>query len=1035
MAEKMKPIPFKHMLEWIFREYELKKTIFEIPSQKFYHSTGNSTHKIFNELLETPVGPAAGPHTQLAQNIVCSYLVGGRFFELKTVQKLDKLEIKKPCIDISDEGYNTEWSQELTLEESFDEYLKAWFLIHILKDALKLSSRDAGGFIFNMSVGYDLEGIKSERMDQFIKNIINAKEQSLFTQYKEEAANFIKNSSYQISDFNLIKTIDNISENISSSVTLSTMHGCPPDEIERIISYLVKEKNLHTYVKLNPTLLGFDFVHKTLSNLGYDYFVLNEDSFKRDLQFEDAASMITRLKALAKTKDKSFGVKLSNTLGVSNYKNVLPEKEMYMSGRSLFPLTINLANKLANEFSGKLNISFSGGADAANIKQILHTGIYPVTMVTDLLKPGGYFKLKQIADEASSTDKIKSIIDLKALGELAETSFNDYYYNKDKRIAESIKIPLNLKKFDCYVAPCQQACPIHQDIPAYIKLVEEKKYTEALKVIYSKNPLPHITGYICDHQCQFHCTRLDYDEPVLIREIKKEAALIGYDDYVKQIFPFTSSHKLNLRAAIIGAGPSGLSAAYFLALSGIDVTIFEKEKSAGGIVNNVLPKFRLPQDVLEKDIDFITKLGVKINFNAKEIFSIDALKEDGYKYIYISIGAAKSNVLKIGDGKDKVINAIEFLRKFRNDEKINLGINVAIIGGGNSAMDGARAAKRMDGVENVFIIYRRTKKYMPADLEEFNEAINEGVIFKELLSPISFETGILTLQKMQLSDFDKEGRRKVVNEIETMQIDTIISAIGEQVDLDILSENNLLIKGDSQIQVNELTHETKIENVFIGGDALHGPSTVVEAIADAKKAADAILQKEDVSIRNLSDLTMIKREETELTILKGHISSAKKEKISEETARCLHCDFICNKCVEVCPNRANVLVESKLLESKHEDTYQVLHLDAICNECGNCETFCPYYGSPYKDKITLFWSEDDFENSTNDGFLISSDAELLDIKVRFQSQEGHIQYYKAEVVISSSLVNTAPYDRIIEFGDFIFTVYENYKYLFPQNSV
>jgi len=1036
MSDKMRPIPFKQMLEWIFKEYELKQSIFEIPAVKFFKNDKTPEITIFYEELDLPIGPAAGPHTQLAQNIISSYLVGGRFFELKTVQKLDKLEIKKPCIDMLDEGYNTEWSQELTLEKSYDEYLKAWLLIHLLKKVFGLSSNDDKGFIFNMSVGYDLEGIKTERMDQFINDLKSAEEHSLFNQYKDEVINFVKKNKKSFFSEKLENSLNNITANISNSVTLSTMHVCPPDEIERIVSYLVTEKDLHTYVKLNPTLLGYNFVNETLNTLGYDYIELNPESLNNDLQFSDAVAMIKRLKTLADEKDKRFGVKLSNTLGVANSRNVLTDKEMYMSGRSLFPLTIHLAYKLATKFNGELDISFSGGATAKNIKEILNTGIQPVTMVTDLLKPGGYFRLKQIADKTSELENISESLNLEALKELADNSLNDLEYKKDKREVESIKVPVSLNKFDCYIAPCRQACPIHQDVASYIELVEEKKYVEALELIYSQNPLPHITGYICDHQCQFHCTRWDYDEPVLIRELKKEAALKGYGDFVEK---FESSHLpelLDTRAAIIGAGPSGLSAAYFLAKVGIDVTIFEKENSAGGIVNNVLPKFRLPQEAIEKDIDLIKKLGVKFKFGVDEHFSIDSLKNSGFEYIYISIGAEKPNTMKLQGDEEKVLNAIEFLRKFRNNEKIELGKSVAVIGGGNSAMDGARAAKRIEGVENVFIIYRRTKKYMPADLEEFDEALNESVIFRELLSPIKFNNGNLTVQKMQLSEFSSDGRREVIpleNEYETLQIDTLISAIGEQVDLNILRKNNLLNEGDSRIHTNELTNETNIKNVFIGGDALRGPSTVVEAIADGRKAAEAIIKKEEINGKLLQQSEyQVNRNESDLNKIKGLTIPVFKDDLIAESARCLHCDFLCNKCVEVCPNRANVLIDSKVLSTQYKDIYQLLHIDGLCNECGNCETFCPYEDSPYFDKPTLFWSNEDFNNSRNDGFMRISINNLLTFKVRFNSQEGTISYNENGSVCSSSFKELFSSVEFISFIKFIFEVYNNYSYLFVK---
>jgi putative selenate reductase len=1034
MSDKMRPIPFTQLLEWIFAEYELKRSIFEIPSFKFFRYNNTPKANIFDEELDLPIGPAAGPHTQLAQNIISSYLVGGRFFELKTVQKLDNLKIEKPCIDMLDEGYNTEWSQELTLEESYHEYLKSWFLVHLLKKAFNLSSSDGSGFIFNMSVGYDLKGIKTERMDNFVNNLKDASDHILFNQYKNEAIKFLEQNGNSLFSEELRNSLNDISPKISNSVTLSTMHGCPPDEIERIVSYLVKEKNLHTYVKLNPTLLGYNFVNDTLKILGYDYIELNQESFNKDLQIEDALSMIKRLKTLVKVRTKSFGVKLSNTLGVANNKNVLPEKDMYMSGRSLFPLTINLAYNLAREFNGELDISFSGGASAANIKEILNTGIQPVTMVTDLLKPGGYYRLMQIADITSEIDTISESINPEALRKLAEFSLDDTNYRKDKREIESIKLPLSLDKFDCYIAPCRQACPIHQDVSGYIKLIEEKKYLKALELIYSQNPLPHITGYICDHQCQFHCTRWDYDKPVLIRELKKEAALKGYDNYIKKFESYKLPELKDIKAAIIGAGPSGLSAAYFLAKAGIEVTVFEKEKSAGGIVNNVLPKFRLPQDAIDKDIEFIKKLGVKFKFNTNENFSIDEIKKKGYKYIYIGIGAEKPTKLKLAGDEGSILNAIEFLKKFRNNEKIELGKNVAVIGGGNSAMDGARAAKRIKGVENVYIIYRRTKKYMPADLEEFDEALNESVNFRELLSPAKFANGNLTMQKMRLSEFDSGGRRKVIplgNEYESLQIDTVISAIGEQVDFNILRNNNLMKKEESIIHTNEESNETNIENVFIGGDALRGPSTVVEAIADGKKAAEAIIKKEKIDRKSFNQTKFqIKRDESELYKIKGLTLPVMNDDHTVESARCLHCDFICNKCVEVCPNRANVLIDSKLLSNQYKDIYQILHIDGLCNECGNCETFCPYEGSPYLDKPTLFWSDDDFRTSENDGFLLTFSSDTISFKIRYKSQTGTIAYNKNGSVTSSSFNEIESSAEFLSYIKFIFEVYNNYGYLF-----
>jgi len=993
MSDKMRPINFEKLLNWISEEYNYNQSIFGIPNQQFYFANNKNSFQIFGDSLDTPIGPAAGPHTQMAQNIISSYLVGGRFMELKTVQIMDTLQIEKPCIDATDECYNTEWSQELTLEQSFDEYLKAWILLHVIKEKynfctssvldpsesplskgrlrgdlnsnskhLTNNSNDPG-FIFNMSVGYDLKGIQTERMDTFIENLKDASKSPLLEKY---LAIIKTDSKYK-------SIAENLSHQISNSMTLSTMHGCPPEEIESIAKYMIEEKGFHTYVKLNPTLLGYNTVNEILDQLGYKYIKMDKESFQHDLQFADAIPMIKRLQNIANRNSKVFGIKLSNTLGIKNTKDALPGEEMYMSGRSLFPLTVAIANKIAKALNGQINMSFSGGANVNNVNQILEAGIYPVTLVTDLLKPGGYGRLQQIAKKTQDI-KIPQTIDLDQLEKFASDAVNNPDYKKEKRQINSIKIQKKLPRFDCYMAPCVEACPIHQDVPQYIQLIKEQKFKEALDLIYSKNALPHITGHICDHQCQFHCTRWDYEEPVQIRRIKREAAEKGYDS-VRQIHEFAQPNN-NTKIAIIGAGPSGLAAAYFLARAGFDVTVFEKQKQAGGLVQNVIPDFRLPQEAIDKDVEFIKNLGVKFEFGVKEEFSISELKLKGYKYIYLAIGAEKARELILEKQNGQVLEALDVLWNYKNNSDNNLGKKVAVIGGGNTAMDGARAAKRSKDVENVYIIYRRTKEFMPADLEEFDAAIEDGVVYKELLLPVEFAESKLKCIKMQLTEKDTDGRRKVIpleNEFEEFEIDTVISAIGEMVNPDLLIKNDVLLDEREYVIVNPENNETKLENVFIGGDALRGPSTVVESIADGKKAAESIIQKEklEIIINGKNDIVV---NENEITEKKATIQSQNLNDMILEANRCLSCDSICNKCVDVCPNRANVAI--KIEDDIFKDKYQILHLDGLCNECGNCETFCPYQGKPYKDKFTLFWTAEDFENSTNDGFLVLNENEI-----------------------------------------------------------
>lgn len=305
-------------------------------------------------------------------------------------------------------------------------------------------------------------------------------------------------------------------------VTLSTMHGCPPHEIEAICRYMLEEKGLNTFVKLNPTLLGYARVREILDVCGFGYIGLKEESFDHDLKLTQALEMLERLMALAKEKSLGFGVKLTNTLGTINNKGALPGEEMYMSGRALFPLSINVAAVLSRAFDGKLPISYSGGASQLTIRDIFDTGIRPITMATDLLKPGGYLRLSACMRELEGSDAWGlDHVDVERLNRLAADALTMEYTQKHWKPEERIEVAEDLPLTDCYVAPCVTACAIKQDIPEYIRLLGEHRYADALELIYQRNALPAITGHICDHQCQYNCTRLDYDSALNIRELKK----------------------------------------------------------------------------------------------------------------------------------------------------------------------------------------------------------------------------------------------------------------------------------------------------------------------------------------------------------------------------------------------------------------------------------------------------------------------------------------------------------------------------------
>ncbi|MFI3258404.1 MAG: putative selenate reductase subunit YgfK, partial [Spirochaetales bacterium] len=642
----MVPVPFEKLLRHITDEYAHEKSIFGI--KKLYKNQKNTESErfsIFNENPELPFGPAAGPHTQLAQNIVAAYVCGSRFFELKTVQILDgeDLPVSKPCIIAHDEAYNCEWSTELYVPQALEEYIKAWILLHILAIEFDLGRTD--GFVFNMSVGYDLKGIQSEKIDSFIENLKNAAGTPVFEECKKITLQAVESGHLKKFGKN---DIANIRENICAGITLSTLHGCPSDEIERIATYLLTQKKLHTFIKCNPTLLGYDFARSALDKLGFDYITFDEHHFKADLQFDDAIPMFKRLQTLADSLNLSFGIKLTNTFAVDVTANELPSEEMYMSGRSLAPLSLNVAKKVSQAMNGMLRISYSGGADFYNIVDIYNCGIWPITLATTLLKPGGYERLAQIAEQFENVPhKDFTGIDIVATEKLADLctegngcSINAIgMYKKSVKPIASRKLPKKVPLFNCFTASCGETCPIHQDIPTYIRLNGEKNYREALKVIIDKNPLPFITGTICSHPCMNSCTRSFYEGSVHIRSEKLKAATAAYDEILKEVRQSAhAKNDENIHIAIIGAGPAGLSAAYFASRANIKATVFEKRKTAGGIIRHIIPGFRIQDDAIEKDIDFIKACGADI-ITDTEITSVQDLFDKGFTHVILALGA------------------------------------------------------------------------------------------------------------------------------------------------------------------------------------------------------------------------------------------------------------------------------------------------------------------------------------------------------------------------------------------------------------
>ncbi|MBE3089622.1 MAG: FAD-dependent oxidoreductase, partial [Actinobacteria bacterium] len=397
-------------------------------------------------------------------------------------------------------------------------------------------------------------------------------------------------------------------------------------------------------------------------------------------------------------------------------------------------------------------------------------------------------------------------------------------------------------------SPCSNECPASVNVPGYLAYTKEGNFQKALEIHLKNNPFPAVCGRVCPHQCEAKCRRNDLDSAVSIRSVKRFMA-DSIDGYLK-CFP-EKQNSNGMKVAVIGSGPSGLSNAYFLTMLGYEVTVFESEAKAGGMLTYAIPSYRLPKNIVEKEIQALSQYGVNIKTNTKigEDITIDELRKQGFKAFYIAVGTGDSIMPTIEgvDGNNRVISGLDFLYKINNHEKISIGQEVVVIGGGNTAIDAARTARRMGA--NVTIVYRRTREEMPAEIEEIKEAENEGIkiqLLQNIKSVNSNSNNKLAVEflNMRLGEFDKSGRRRPV-EIETSsfvkEVSLLILAIGQKPSLNGLFDKELVkLNRDSTICCSSHKGETMSEDIFAGGDVVTGPSTVVEAIGQAQGAAEAI---------------------------------------------------------------------------------------------------------------------------------------------------------------------------------------------------
>ncbi|MDJ0954336.1 MAG: FAD-dependent oxidoreductase [Acidimicrobiia bacterium] len=1121
MSDRFHQITMEQLTDWVFTELEEKDAIFGIPRSSFFVPSEDDRFRFekYGQLLETPFGVAAGPHTQMAQNIIVSWLVGARFLELKTIQTLDELDVNKPCIDLEDEGYNVEWSQELKVFESFDEYLRAWVLIHALHKKLDFPG-DSPGMIFNMSVGYNLEGIKKPNVQWYFDAMADA------SPYKQGYVDIVAER------YPEIREID-IPDTVSDTITLSTMHGCPPDEIEAIVLYLLNERKIHTSVKCNPTLLGADRVRGIINeDLGFTDIPVPDEAFGHDLKYVDAVPMFHNLRRVARANGLTFGLKLSNTLEVENHRTVFDSDEMmYMSGRALHAVTTNLALRLTEEFKGDLLLSFAGGADAFNVSDLMRSGMATITVCSDLLKTGGYLRLPQYIEElnksldaagaASLTDFIANtavvqenmgeFVQLLAYGALTESGLNvtaeqaaslsevlrydndgqapleviaawaadngfdeertehlvalvvnalkrinlrqygqfvrtDWRYLKGSFRMDRSKTERELHFFDCIEAPCVDECPVDQDVPAYMRAVRDGDFDKAVAIVRADNPLGSMLGRVCDHLCETTCIRTHMDEPLAIREMKR--FIMEHESATGE----TASAGTTGKVAIIGAGPAGIAAGQELGRAGFSVTIFEAHPYAGGMVGGAIPEYRIPQAQIDQDMQVLHDLGVEIKYNMKAgtDFSLSDLKDQGFQYTFVAVGAQLPKYLGFpGEDSEGVIDALAFLRSVREGRPMPVGPRVGVVGAGDTAMDCVRSAWRV-GATETSLIYRRTIDQMPADREEIRESIAEGINIIELANPHSIHAedgklrGLVCTKTEYRGDRDASGRKipfDVPDSEFEIELDTLILAISQHSLLDFFGDEEPLLTPRGYIEVDPDTYETSLPGVYAGGDvAADGPSSIVKAAADGKVVASAIIKAAtgtplpmpatwkplELSVADMVE----RRARREYRVPVKHTPLDARDNFDEtlhtytveqaqaEASRCLDCDTICSLCVGVCPNMALMTYETspfrvdlptlsvdggtvavgEMATFRVDQSLQIAVLTDFCNECGNCTTACPTAGEPYRDKPRLYLDRGDFEAEKDNAFWMAKDGDTAVVEARWDGEthrlavNGQVEY-------------------------------------------
>jgi putative selenate reductase YgfK subunit len=606
----------------------------------------------------------------------------------------------------------------------------------------------------------------------------------------------------------------------------------------------------------------------------------------------------------------------------------------WMSGAAIKPISMRINSEIARNHPELRNLYGSGGCmSAEDAIEYLMIGCGNVGVCSvGILKDIDY--IETMCYDLSKT--------LRKLG-----------YNSIQEVVRAAlpnfptKEVISTLNFDYkpYFAPCQETCPAGVNVPQYVESVKKGHYLDAYNIVSNANPFPAVCGRVCDHPCEAKCRRGETDDPIQIRLLKRTAADKTYEACGDNL-PLPQMEPQNgKKVAVVGAGPAGLSAAYYLSKKGYGVKVLESLPVAGGMLAVGIPEYRLPKDILQKEVRRIERMGVNIQTGVKvgKDITLSDLRSQGFDSILIAVGAHGGSALNI-PGSNLAISGIKFLQDVNLHTAGSLhSKKVVVVGGGNVAMDAARSALRI-GSKDVTIVYRRTKAEMPAYLEEINEAEKEGIKFLFLASPSKIESDKFYYEPMKLGEKDASGRRKPVPSGEPVvgiDADTVIIATEQKVDADFIPELN---------ECTNYKYKTVENDVFVAGDCFTGPASVIGAIAAGRDAASEIdktlggngkvmnTEKEkslrlskienDHTSRKLPESIDV---ENRIPGFKEVELGLKEEDSRVEAARCLQCGCTnCGKCVAVCPYDARKL----------EFPIMTVDKDA-CRSCGCCISVCP----------------------------------------------------------------------------------------------